>query len=232
MNDSIAARLQAVRARIAEACVRASRDPSDVTLVAVSKMHDTSAVRAAYEAGQRIFGENYVRELRDKAHALEDLSGLRFHFIGHLQRNKVKDVIDVASCIETVDSVRLVEAVSQRATARGVSIDVMVQVNVAGETQKAGCAPEELDSVLDVVRDSPVLRLSGLMTIPPGDPDPERSRPHFRALRALAEARGIHGLSMGMSADLEVAIEEGATLVRVGTAIFGARTTNGPECAS
>lgn len=180
-------------------------------------------MRAAYDAGQRVFGENYVQELADKARALEGLPGIRFHFIGHLQRNKVKDVIRVASCIETVDSVRLADAISHRATAEGVAIDVMVQVNVAGEIQKAGCSPSELDRVLDAVRSSPALRLSGLMTIPPLDPHPEGSRPHFRALRALASERGIKGLSMGMSADLEVAIEEGATLVRVGTAIFGAR---------
>jgi pyridoxal phosphate enzyme (YggS family) len=225
VNDSIAARLQVVRARMADACARASRNASDVELVAVSKTHDASAVRAAYEAGQRVFGENYVHELQAKAHALEDLPGLRFHFIGHLQRNKVKDVIGVASCIETVDSVRLVDAIAYRATARGIAVvDVMVQVNVADEAQKAGCSPSELDTVLDAVRGSPALRLSGLMTIPPFDPDPERSRPYFRGLRTLAEARGIDGLSMGMSADLEVAIEEGATLVRVGTAIFGARS--------
>lgn len=208
---------------MAHACQRASRDPSEVELVAVSKMQDASAVRAAYDAGQRIFGENYVQELTNKARMLEGLPDIRFHFIGHLQRNKVKDVIAVASCIETVDSVRLADAISRRAMAEGVVIDVMVQVNVAGEIQKAGCSPSELEPVLDAVRRSPALRLSGLMTIPPLDSDPERSRPHFRALRGLANERGIKGLSMGMSADLEVAIEEGATLVRVGTAIFGAR---------
>jgi pyridoxal phosphate enzyme (YggS family) len=223
VTTEIASRLAAVHARIASACARAGRAPESVTLVAVSKTHDAAAVRAAYDAGQRVFGENYVQELVQKAQALADLPELRWHFIGHLQRNKAKDVAGVASCIETVDSVRIAEAIAHRAAGMATTLDVMVQVDVAGEAQKAGCAPEELDAVIAAVRASPSLRLRGLMTIPPLGAAPEASRPHFRALRALAEARGLAELSMGMSADLEVAIEEGATLVRVGTAIFGAR---------
>lgn len=223
VTSAIPQRLAEVRARIATACARAGRDVSSVALVAVSKTHDDAAVRAAYDAGQRLFGENYVQELAGKARALEGLEGLRWHFIGHLQRNKVKDVVGVASCVETVDSVRLVEALAARAAARGLVLDVMVQVDVAGEAQKAGCAPDELDAIVEAVTRAPALRLAGLMTIPPLGEAPEASRPHFRALRELGVARGITSLSMGMSADLEVAIEEGATLVRVGTAIFGTR---------
>lgn len=220
---SIAERLAEVRARIATACARAGRDVSSVSLVAVSKTHDAAAVRAAYDAGQRLFGENYVQELVGKARSLESLEDLRWHFIGHLQRNKVKDVVGVARCVETVDSVRLADALASRAEASRIELDVMVQVDVAGEPQKGGCSPAELDAVIDAVKRAPALRLRGLMTIPPLGEPPERSRPHFRALRELAEARAIAELSMGMSADLEIAIEEGATLVRVGTAIFGAR---------
>lgn len=223
VTSVIAERLAEVRARIAAACARAARDPADVSLVAVSKTRGADAVRAAYDAGQRVFGENYVQELAQKARALEGLPDLRWHFIGHLQRNKVKDVVGVASCIETVDSTRLVEAIARRAEATGSVVDVMVQVDVAGEAQKSGCAPAELDALIAAVRAAPALRLRGLMAIPPLGEAAEASRPHFRALRALGAARGIAELSMGMSADLEVAIEEGATLVRVGTAIFGAR---------
>ncbi|MDQ3034365.1 MAG: YggS family pyridoxal phosphate-dependent enzyme [Myxococcota bacterium] len=223
MTSAIAERLAEVRARIAAACARAGRDASSVALVAVSKTHDAAAVRAAYDAGQRLFGENYVQELVQKARALEDLEDVRWHFIGHLQRNKSKDVATLASCIETVDSVRLVDAIAKRADALGIDVDVLVQVDVAGEPQKGGCAPAELDAVIDAVKRAPTLRLRGLMTIPPLGEAAERSRPHFRALRELASARSLAELSMGMSADLEIAIEEGATLVRVGTAIFGAR---------
>lgn len=222
-EGAIAARLAEVRARIARACASAGREAGSVALAAVSKTHDAAAVREAYAAGQRLFGENYVQELVAKARALEDLEELRWHFIGHLQRNKVKDVLGVARCVETVDSVRLAEAVARRAEASGARVEVLVQVDVAGEAQKAGCAPDELDAVIAAVRASSTLQLRGLMTIPPLGAAPEASRPHFRALRALAEARGLRELSMGMSADLEVAIEEGATIVRVGTAIFGAR---------
>lgn len=212
--STIAARLAEVRARIARACAVAGRDPSAVALVAVSKTKSADDVRAAYAAGQRDFGENYVQELREKAEALRDLD-LRWRFIGHLQRNKAKDVVGVASCIETLDSTRLADAIAKRGAA-----EVMIQVNVAGEKQKGGCAPEDLEALVAHVRALAALDLRGLMTIPPLGGDP---RPHFRALRALARDHGLRELSMGMSADLESAIEEGATSVRVGTAIFGGR---------
>lgn len=224
MTQGVAARLAAVRARIDAACARAGRDPSGVELVAVSKTQPAEAVRAAYVAGQRVFGENYVQELVAKAAALSDLDGLRWHFVGHLQRNKAKDVAGVARCVETVDSPRLAEALAKRVSPGMPPLEVMLQVNVGGEVQKSGCAPEELPALIDAVRAAPSLSLRGLMTVPPFGESPEASRPHFRALRALAERHGLSELSMGMSADLEVAIEEGATIVRVGTAIFGARS--------
>ena len=218
---SIRAGLDVVRERIERACARAGRSASEVTLVAVSKTHPAEAVREAYAAGQRVFGENYVQELSEKAAALADLEGLRWHFIGHLQRNKVKDVARVGALIETVDSERLAAEIDKRALA--ARVPVLLQVNVAGEAQKSGCTPDELDALVPSVRALAHLELIGLMTVPPLGEAPEASRPHFARLRALARRHGLAELSMGMSADLEVAIEEGATLVRVGTAIFGKR---------
>jgi pyridoxal phosphate enzyme (YggS family) len=218
--SDVPARLSAVRARIEAACARAGRDPAEVTLVAVSKRQSVEAIRAAYDAGQRVFGENYVQELAHKAEALGELPGLRLHFIGHLQRNKAKLVRRVAHAVETLDSIRLADAL---AGAGGAPLPVLAQVNVAREPQKSGCAPEDLAALVAHVRALPSLRLEGLMTVPPASDDPEASRPCFRALRELGAEHGLPALSMGMSADLEVAVEEGATMVRVGTAIFGAR---------
>lgn len=218
MTD-VAASLAEVRARIARAADRARRDPASIALVAVSKMHDATAVRAAYDAGQRLFGENYVQELDEKARVLEALPGIEWHFIGHLQRNKVKTVLRARPVVHTVDSTRLASELAARSE---VPTRVLVQVNVAREPQKSGALPEEVDALIAHVRALPALALAGLMTIPP-EGQPESARPHFRALREMAERHGLRELSMGMSADLDVAIEEGATLVRVGTAIFGAR---------
>jgi len=218
-ENPIARNLRAVQARIARACEAAGRDPAGIALVAVSKTKSAGDVRAAYDAGQRLFGENYVQELAEKAEALRACEGLRWHFIGHLQRNKAKEVVAVASCIETVDSTRLADAIAKRVL-EGARLDVMLQVNVAREPQKSGCTPDELGALVAHVRGIEALSLRGLMTVPPADEDP---RPHFRALRALASEHGVPDLSMGMSADLEAAVEEGATFVRVGTAIFGSR---------
>lgn len=221
MNGTIAARLAEVNARIARAAERTKRDPASVHLVAVSKMHDAAAIREAYDAGQRVFGENYVQELAGKAKQLAALPDLTWHFIGHLQRNKVKDVLATNAVVETVDSIRLAEEIAKRATPEA-PVPVLLQVNVAREAQKSGASIEELPALIAQVRALPMLALRGLMTIPPAG-TPEDARPHFRALRALAAEHALADLSMGMSADLEVAVEEGATLVRVGTAIFGAR---------
>ena len=217
----LAGTLAAVRARIDAACAQAGRDAASVELVAVSKTMPLAAVRAAYAAGQRVFGENYVQELVAKADACADLADLRWHFIGHLQRNKAKDVVHTGATVETVDSARLAEALAERATREGRVLEVFVQVNVAAEPQKGGCAPGALGSIVDAVRALGALRLRGLMTVPPVEGDP---RPWFAQLRALARPHGLTSLSMGMSADLEAAIAEGATQVRVGTAIFGGRT--------
>lgn len=221
--SEVPGRLAAVRERIARACERAGRAPSSVRLVAVSKVHGPRMIRAAYDAGQRDFGENYVQEMAAKARSLGDLPGLRWRFIGHLQRNKAKHVVEVARAVETVDRVRLAEELDRRARARGLRLEVLLQVNVGGEAQKSGCAPDEVDALVASVRGLESLDLRGLMTVPPHTDDPEGARPYFRSLRALAERHALPELSMGMTHDLEVAVEEGATIVRVGTAIFGER---------
>ena len=211
---SVGERLRALRARL----------PPRVTLVAVSKTHPPEAVREAYAAGQRDFGENYAQEWRDKAAALADLPDLVWHFVGSLQTNKVKLLLGAAppraAWVHTVDREELARELSRRAAARGARVKVLLEVNVAGEPQKAGCAPEEVPRLAAAVGALPGLELRGLMCIPPAEGDP---RPHFRALRALRDRLGLPDLSMGMTADWEAAVEEGATLVRVGTAIFGAR---------
>jgi len=226
MGD-IAENLAEVRARIAVAAEGAGRDPAEVTLVAVSKVHLAAAIREAYAAGQRHFGENYAQELRDKAAELADLPGLRWHFIGHLQRNKAKYVAPSVAIVETVDSTRLAAELSRQAERTGRGIGCLVQVNVGGEEQKSGCEPEEAAAILEAVEAGPGLSLDGLMTIPPWDLEADESRVWFRALRELRDELGgaarLRHLSMGMSHDFEEAIEEGATIVRVGTAIFGAR---------
>jgi len=225
--SGIAERLAGVSGRIASAAERAGREPSGVTLVAVSKNHGPEAIREAYAAGQREFGENYAQELRDKALALADLKGLRWHFIGHLQRNKAKLVAPHAALLETVDSERLAEELSRLAEVGGARIPCLVQVNVGDEGQKSGCSPSTAAAVISAVERAPGLELAGLMTLPPFDLDASETRVHFRALSELREACGgaarLPNLSMGMSHDFEEAIAEGATIVRVGTAIFGSR---------
>jgi PLP dependent protein len=216
--SDVAARLASVRTRVRDAALRAGRDPSDVTLVAVSKLHSAAAIREAYAAGQRDFGENYAQELSDKAAELGDLPELRFHFIGHLQRNKAKLVAPRVSVVHTVDSLSLAEAIERRAD--GASPALLIQVNVAGEAQKSGVAPDEVEALRDAIARETSLVVAGLMTIPPAEGDP---RPHFEALATLGRRLGLSELSMGMSDDLEDAIDAGATIVRVGTAIFGPR---------
>ncbi|MFW6023894.1 MAG: YggS family pyridoxal phosphate-dependent enzyme [Myxococcota bacterium] len=215
--------LTAVRVRVEAACTAAGRDSGSVRLVAVGKVHPPGALRAAYAEGQRDFGENYVQELLTKAGALADLPDLRWRFIGHLQRNKAKDVVRLGAAVETLDSERLAEALDRRAGQEGTRMEVLLQVNLGGEAQKSGCEPDRLDALVARVRTLDALDLRGLMTVPPHTDDPEGARPYFRRLRERAEAHGLPELSMGMTHDLEVAIEEGATIVRVGTAIFGAR---------
>jgi pyridoxal phosphate enzyme (YggS family) len=206
--------LEEVRARIAAACARSRRDPASVTLVAVSKTKPVELLREALEAGQRSFGENYAQEFRDK-HI--ELPGVDWHFIGALQSNKVKYVAGKAALVHTCDRLSLARELSKRAPEEQ---QVLLEINVGREPQKAGALPEDAARLLDEIRALPRLRCEGLMCIPPAEGD---SRPHFGALRELSARLGLRELSMGMSADFEAAIEEGATIVRVGTAIFGAR---------
>lgn len=218
-------RLRAVHDRIVAACERAGRASESVRLLAVSKRHSVDAIRVAYALGQREFGENYVKELGQKADALRDLPDLKLHLIGRLQSNKVKDVVRLGCAVDTVDTLSLAQALDTRAKSEGRAIDVLVQVNIGEEPQKAGAVPSDVPQLMAAMRVLSALRVGGLLAIPPAVDDPEQSRSHFRRMRALAQACGVRELSMGMSDDLEVAIEEGATVVRVGTAIFGPRPT-------
>jgi pyridoxal phosphate enzyme (YggS family) len=220
--STLAERLAAVQQRIDDACQLAGRAPSTVKLLAVSKFHSLDTIREAYALGQREFGENYAQELADKAAQLRDLPELRFRFIGGLQRNKVKLLAPLGCAVETLANSATARALSERAAALGTHCEVMLQVNVAGEAQKSGIAPAQLPELVAQVRALPQLQLTGLMTIPPAD-DLDAARACYRALRELAERHGLPELSMGMSDDLEIAIAEGATRVRVGTAIFGPR---------
>jgi hypothetical protein len=225
--DDIAQRLEQVRSRIAVAASAAGRAPESVHLIAVSKTKPVNDIRAAFAAGQRDFGENYVQELELKAAELSDLEELRFHFIGHLQRNKAKIVVCHAHMLHTVDSVRLVHELEKRVPAAKAPLRVLVEVNVGDEAQKSGVAPGEVAAVLDAVDAAQALQLLGLMTVPPWSDEPRDTRRYFDALSALRDRAGgaarLPELSMGMSADLEHAIAAGATYVRVGTAIFGER---------
>jgi PLP dependent protein len=213
----VAAGLASVRANIAQACARAGRDPATVRLIAVSKTKPLAMLEEAVAAGQRIFGENYAQELREKAEALP---GVEWHFIGALQTNKARLVVGRAALIHTCDRLALAQELSKRAKAAALVQRVLLEVNVGREPQKAGVLPADAGRLLEQVRALPALSCEGLMCIPPAEGDP---RVHFRALRELASSLGLAQLSMGMSADYDAAIEEGATLVRVGTAIFGER---------
>jgi pyridoxal phosphate enzyme (YggS family) len=229
VSGVVAAALNDVRARIREAAKVSGREHDSVKLIAVSKTHPAAAIREAYAAGQRDFGENYVQELLQKAEALRDLTELRWHLIGHLQRNKVKQVAPLVSLLHTVDSLELARELDKRVgTATPARrLPVLVEVSIAGEQQKHGAAPGALAELLAEIEALPALALRGLMCVPPFTEDAAAARPHFEHLRALREQHGgvsrLPELSMGMTHDLEQAVAAGATLVRVGTAIFGAR---------
>lgn len=227
MTDAaaIAANIAAVRARIAAACQRAGRAPDSVQLLAASKFQDAAAIRAAYQAGQREFGENYVQELAQKAAELSDLSDLRWHLIGRLQTNKVKDVVRLGCTVQTLDSRRLCDVLAQRARAAGQQAAVFLQVNVSDEPQKAGAAIADLPQLAAAARASGALIVRGLMAIPRPTEDEQEQRAAFQRVRQLAADLALPEISMGMSDDLELAIAEGATVVRVGTALFGPRPT-------
>ena len=228
---TFAERLAEVRSRIAAAASRVGRSPDEITLVGAAKTLDVDHVREAVEAGLLDIGENYVQELRADYEAIGDAA--RWHMIGHLQRNKVKYVAPFCTMIHSLDTVRLAEEIDRRARQHGRRIPVLLEVSIAGEDTKFGLAPDAVAEVAVAAGQLDGLDVQGLMTMPPYSDDPEDSRSHFEKMRALAEqfaAQDIPGvqmrhLSMGMSGDYEVAIEEGATIVRVGTALFGARST-------
>jgi len=228
--SEIAERLQAVRARIAAAAEKSGRPPSAVTLLAVTKTMPVARIQEALAAGARLFGENRIQEAREK---IPQILGAAWHLVGHLQTNKAKQAVELFECIHSVDSVRLAQEVSRHAMAGGKRIRCLIEVNLGEEPQKSGAAADEVRQLCKVVRELPGVALEGLMTVPPFLPDPEATRPFFRRLRELRDRmvdEGGHALpelSMGMTNDFEVAIAEGATVVRIGTAIFGARPAGG-----
>ena len=230
---SIAENIAQSRERIAAAAQRAARNPERITLMGVSKTFPVESIREAYAAGLRIFGENRVQEFAGKADALRDLSDAEWHLIGHLQTNKAAKAAELFGAVDSVDSARMAEKLNAFAESAGKTLSVLIEINVGGETAKSGIAPgsSELEQILQGVRQWGNLKIQGLMAVPPYTEDPEGSRAYFRQLRQIRDSIAARGLpqigmavlSMGMSHDFEVAIEEGATCVRVGTAIFGER---------
>ena len=225
----VADNLEKVKENIAEACRKAGRDPGEVTLIAVSKTKPVELLREAYDAGARCFGENKVQEIMDKYPQLP--ADIQWHMIRHLQRNKVKYIVDKVKMIHSVDSLRLAETIEQEASKRGVQVPVLLEVNVAQEESKFGLKTDEVLPLAEAVSAFPHIKIQGLMTIAPYVDDPEENRGIFRQLKKLSvdiEAKNINNvtmsvLSMGMTGDYQVAVQEGATMVRVGTGIFGER---------
>ncbi len=221
--------LALVEKEIQEACRRAGRKREDVTLIAVSKTKPVSELQKAYDLGVRIFGENKVQELADKYEELP--KDIHWHMIGHLQRNKVKYIIDKVDLIHSVDSVRLAETIEKEAAKKNITVNILIEVNVAGEESKFGVTPKELPGLIEEIAGFPHIRVQGLMTIAPFVENSEENRQIFRDLRKLSvdiadknvDNITMRILSMGMTNDYSVAVEEGATMVRVGTGIFGAR---------
>ena len=228
-RETVQANLQAVHERIAMAARAAGRDPGSIALLAVSKTFPPEAIVAAHAAGQRAFGENYVQEALDKIQSLaERLTGLEWHFIGPIQSNKTRALAEHFDWVQSVDRLKIAQRLSEQRPAGMPPLNVLLQVNISGEASKSGVAPGELESLAREVARLPRLQLRGLMAIPEPDADPERQRGPLAALRALYERLRAQGLaldtlSMGMSADLEAAVLEGSTMVRIGTAIFGER---------
>ena len=232
--SSVVKNLAAVRERIAAAARRAGRCPEEIALMAVSKTFPPEIIREAYNAGQRLFGENRVQEFADKAGALQQLADVEWHLIGHLQSNKAAKAAELFSAVDSLDSLRLAERLNAAAEKAGKRLAALIEINVGGEAAKSGIAPDspDLEQLLAAAPQLTALQFCGLMTIPPFTEDPQQARPYFRRLRELRDqiatrhlpAVNLDVLSMGMSHDFEVAIEEGSTCVRVGTAIFGERT--------
>jgi pyridoxal phosphate enzyme (YggS family) len=226
MND-LALSIQNVRERINRACLRAGRRPEEILLIAVTKTVSTERIQGALSEGLTHFGENYIQEAQRK---IEALGQGTWHFIGHLQKNKAKFAVRLFSMIETLDTPALGEELNRQALKSGRTLEFLIQVNEAGEETKSGLSPEQVPALLSEIPNWGALRFRGLMTMPPYDPDPEKSRPWYRSLfrwrqkwQSQFPALDFKHLSMGMSHDFEVAIEEGATIIRVGTALFGTR---------
>ncbi len=225
---SISANLERLRDQVADATARAGRSPADVALMAVSKMHPAEAILEAYEAGQRLFGENRVQEVQAKAAQILSLAGLDLHLIGPLQNNKTAKAAELFHAVDTLDSLKTAERLNSAAGALGRRLTVLVEVKLSPEETKHGLAPEELTALLTALEPLKNLEVRGLMTVPPWSEDAETARPYFRELRRLRDENAaaypsLTELSMGMSNDFAVAIEEGSTCVRIGTAIFGKR---------
>jgi len=224
--DDFSSRLEQIQSAMADAARRSGRDPEQVELIAVSKTQPDEAIQEAMRAGLTRFGENKVQEARGK---IESLGRGLWHLIGHLQSNKAKDAVRLFDSIDSVDRLELAQEIDRRAEAMGKIQNVLLQVNIAGESTKFGCAPEAAHALAEAINLLPRLCLNGLMTIAPYAPDPEKSRPHFAGLRELRDqleaetGLRLPVLSMGMSGDFAVAIEEGSTAVRIGTALFGER---------
>lgn len=224
----IEANLEGVRAQLAAACARAGRAPGEVRLMAVSKTHPVSAIHEAYAAGQRLFGENRVQEVQSKAEALHELENLEMHLIGPLQNNKTGRAAELFGAIDTLDAEKTAQRLHAAAEELGKVLRVLVEVKLSPEPSKHGVLPEDLPALLAAVAPLQHLTLAGLMTVPPLEAEGEQARPYFRQLRALRDEwlptyPTLLELSMGMSGDFEIAVEEGSTTVRVGTAIFGRR---------
>ena len=230
---NLAANLETIRQRIRAACERAGRNPDSVTLLAVSKTHPPETIKAAADCGQIFFGENKVQEARAKIPLCP--GKLRWHFIGHLQSNKCRDAVELFEMIQSVDSLSLAQEINKRAEQAARTLPVLLEVNVAGEASKFGYRPEQLLAELKELNALPRIEIHGLMTVPPWSPEAEKARPHFRRLREIkVQCEQILGaplphLSMGMSGDFEIAIEEGATMVRIGTELFGPRAKAKPR---
>ena len=230
---SISSNIARVREQMAQAAQRARRNPQEITLMAVAKTVSADRIREAYDAGIRVFGENRVQEFASKADALRNLAEAEWHLIGHLQSNKSAKATELFGHVDSLDSIRLAEKLNTAASQFGKKLSVLIEINIGGEQVKSGVAPDspELESLLGIAPELSSLEFRGLMTVPPYNNDPEQSRPYFRRMRALFEqirSRNLQAirmdvLSMGMSHDFEVAIEEGSTCVRIGTAIFGER---------
>jgi len=222
--------LKNIRGEIADAAERSGRDPADIQLLAVSKRMDTSKIQEAYECGHLVFGENFIQEAREKIGRLD--KSISWHFIGHLQSNKAKIAAQLFQVIETVDRLKVARALNKHAADLGKFLDILVQINIGREEQKSGVYPQDAEQFIRKVGTLQNLRVRGLMIMPPFSSDPEKARPYFRALKKMADQFQEQGyfadeypvvLSMGMTNDFTVAVEEGSTLVRVGTAIFGKR---------